>query len=60
MGSAELMFEWRKSSYSGEAGGCVELAYEGAIRDSKDPGGPMLRIELSGLLGSVKMGRLDR
>jgi hypothetical protein len=38
--------EWHKSSYSGSAGNCVEIAGElpgaVAIRDSKDPGGPVL------------------
>jgi hypothetical protein len=38
---------WRKSSYSGSnGGGCVEFADNlpgiVAVRDSKDPGGPML------------------
>jgi Domain of unknown function (DUF397) len=40
-------FVWRKSSYSGSNGGnCVEIAVlsgDGrAVRDSKDPGGPVL------------------
>jgi len=37
---------WRKSSYSGANGGnCVEVAAASravAVRDSKDPGGPVL------------------
>lgn len=37
---------WRKSSYSGSQGGeCVEVAELGAgvaVRDSKDPQGPVL------------------
>jgi hypothetical protein len=38
---------WRKSSYSGSNGGnCVEIADNlpgvVAVRDSKDPGGPVL------------------
>ncbi len=38
---------WRKSSYSGDNGGdCVEVAGNlpglVAVRDSKDPGGPVL------------------
>lgn len=36
---------WRKSSYSNGATQCVEVASIGArtaIRDSKDPGGPVL------------------
>jgi hypothetical protein len=37
---------WRKSSYSGSNGGaCVEVGVAGlavAVRDSKDPDGPLL------------------
>jgi Domain of unknown function (DUF397) len=38
---------WRKSSYSSSNGQCVEIASVGtdiAVRDSKDPGGPVLII----------------
>ncbi|MEV4558594.1 DUF397 domain-containing protein [Kitasatospora sp. NPDC049285] len=38
---------WRKSSYSGGNGACVEIAVPAAgaiaVRDSKDPQGPQLR-----------------
>ena len=35
--------QWRKSTRSGTAGGeCVEVADMVGVRDSKDPGGPML------------------
>jgi hypothetical protein len=44
--------EWRKSSYSSQDGNCVEVATNllgaVAIRDSKDPGGPMLLIPAAG------------
>lgn len=36
---------WRKSSRSGDQGACVEMAPVGpgvAVRDSKDPDGPVL------------------
>ena len=37
---------WRKSSYSGGQGNCVEVAANRpgvvAVRDSKDPAGPVL------------------
>jgi hypothetical protein len=40
---------WRKASYSGSGGGeCVEVAalLNGiAVRDSKDPDGPQLRLD---------------
>ncbi len=36
---------WRKSSHSGDEGACVEMALlpaAVAVRDSKDPAGPVL------------------
>jgi hypothetical protein len=56
---------WRKSSYSGQAGGdCVEVA-DGVpgfvpVRDSKDPSGPALLFQAeawTAFLGAVKAGR---
>jgi hypothetical protein len=41
---------WRKSSYSGSdgQGDCVEVAFGGtvAVRDSKNPAGPILTVSL--------------
>lgn len=42
-------FDFVKSSYSNTSGECVEVAlnaapYVVAVRDSKDPGGPILRL----------------
>jgi uncharacterized protein DUF397 len=52
---------WRKSSYSGGNGGaCVELANIGAIRDSKNPAGPTLRVDLPSLIAVALAGALDR
>jgi hypothetical protein len=40
--------EWRKSSYSGQSGNCVELARNlpslVAVRDSRSPDGPKLMV----------------
>jgi hypothetical protein len=40
-------YDWRKSSYSTGSGNCVEVARNipgaVAVRDSKDPSGPVLR-----------------
>jgi hypothetical protein len=44
---------WRKSSYSAEEANCVELASFGAVRDSKNPSGGMLRADLNALLTAV-------
>jgi Domain of unknown function (DUF397) len=41
-----MKLNWRKSSYSGGEGNCVEVATNMpgvvAVRDSKNPSGPML------------------
>jgi Domain of unknown function (DUF397) len=55
---------WRKSSYSGSYGGdCVEVValrdQSLAVRDSKDPDGPMLtftRAEWRTFISAVKAG----
>jgi hypothetical protein len=59
MGSAHMVFRWRKSSHSGGNGACVELAHTGAVRDSKNPDGPILRVDLDSLLATVKAGRFN-
>lgn len=59
---------WRKSSHSGGGGGqCVEVAdLPGggvAVRDSKDPDGPMLIFTLAewrAFIGGAKDGEFDR
>jgi hypothetical protein len=48
---------WRKSSYSGDQANCVELAAS-AVRDSKNPGGPALSIDVTALVAAVKAGRI--
>lgn len=48
---------WRRSSCSAGANNCVELGSDGAIRDSKNPDGPVLRVALSDLIAAVKRGR---
>lgn len=44
--------QWRKSSYSGGSGNCVEIAARPAdlvaVRDSKHPDGPVLLFTASG------------
>ena len=54
---------WRKSSYSSQNGACVEVAVNlpgvVAVRDSKNPGGPMLLIpaaEWSAFVRDLKAG----
>jgi hypothetical protein len=49
---------WRKSSRSGSDGGeCVELAGVDnavAVRDSKDPGGPVLLVRPAALREAIR------
>jgi hypothetical protein len=50
---------WRKSSYSGQDGSCVELAHTfDAVRDSKTPDGPALRGDIRTLLAAIKDSRV--
>jgi predicted secreted Zn-dependent protease len=57
---------WRKSTRSGAAGHCVEVADAPAsvlVRDSKDATGPVLTFERSnwtGFLAGVRAGEFDR
>jgi hypothetical protein len=57
--------EWRKAAASSANGACVELAAlpDGvAVRDSKDPQGPVLRFargELAAFLDGAKAGEFD-
>lgn len=63
----EVAAMWRKSSYSGTGGAeCLEVAALAdrliAMRDSKDPAGPMLSIAPSAwtsLLADIKDGSFD-
>jgi hypothetical protein len=53
--------EWRKSSHSGGNNECVELAFVGgvgAIRDSKNPDGPVLVADVGSLIAAIKAGRI--
>lgn len=46
---------WRKAKASGTQGTeCVELHPAGAVRDSKNPDGPRLNADISGLISAVK------
>lgn len=57
---------WRKSSFSGNTGNCVEVAQNVpgivALRDSKDPDGPRLIFTLEGwrsFAARVRAGEFD-
>jgi hypothetical protein len=64
--SERLNLAWYKAEYSSANGQCVEVALAAgniAIRDSKDPGGPVLvytRAEFTAFLGGVRNGEFDQ
>jgi hypothetical protein len=64
-GSEFSSLSWRKAEYSVNNGQCVELARAGgmiAIRDSKDPAGPVLMYtpsEFHAFLDGAKNGEFD-
>ncbi|HET9137986.1 DUF397 domain-containing protein [Actinophytocola sp.] len=49
---------WKKSSRTQGANNCVEVSSAGAVRDSKNPAGPVLRVNLCDLLDAIKEGRI--
>jgi hypothetical protein len=52
---------WRKSSHSQTNGACVEVCHTlDAVRDSKNPAGPALRVDVAAFLRAVNEGRFDR
>lgn len=52
---------WRKSSKSNTGANCVEVRNDlAAVRDSKNPDGPALRVDLAQFLAAVRDGGLGR
>lgn len=52
---------WLKSSRSQNTTNCVELTTTlDALRDSKDPSGPVLRVDVRSFVRAVKSGHFDR
>lgn len=49
--------QWRRSSYCSPSQ-CVEISETGQIRDSKNPAGPVLRVNVRTFLDLVKKGQL--
>jgi hypothetical protein len=51
---------WRKSSFSAESGDCVEVRHDlAAIRDSKNPNGPTLTVDMAPLLAFLTTARTE-
>ena len=51
-----MTHRWRKSSYSSQGPNCVELSVD-RIRDSKNPDGPTLHVDVGKLVAAIKRGR---
>jgi Domain of unknown function (DUF397) len=49
---------WRKARASQNEGNCVEVSHVGAVRDSKNPAGPMLIVPVDALVAAVKADRI--
>lgn len=61
MGVGTTHRRWRKSSYSSASTSCLEAASGlGHVRDSRNPTGPVLHVDLTALLTKIKTGDLDR
>jgi hypothetical protein len=52
---------WRKSTRSQNEGNCIELsATLDRIRDSKNPTGPILQVDVAEFVRVAKLGQFDR
>lgn len=45
-----MITRWRKSSRSGVQSNCVEIGNTGALRDSKNPDGPSLAVDVPAMI----------
>jgi hypothetical protein len=52
---------WRKGRASAQEANCVEVAHTlGAVRDSKNVTGPVLRGDVSALVTAIRADRISR
>lgn len=55
----ETNYAWRKSTRSGSESNCVEVNRTlMRVRDSKNPAGPMLAVDVAALVDAIRAGRL--
>lgn len=61
MSTTDRRDEWRKSSFSDQANGCVEIFRTlSTVRDSKNTDGPQLALDARCLVRAVKDDQLER
>jgi Domain of unknown function (DUF397) len=56
----EVAVRWRKSSRSVSQGECVEVAFDGLVRDSKNPEGPILAVGSRNFAEFIAAVKVDR
>ncbi|MGH3864064.1 DUF397 domain-containing protein [Actinokineospora sp.] len=54
------MVVWRKASRSGSTSNCIQVSNTGQVRDSKNPSGGALSVDLAALVAAAKFGRVTR
>jgi hypothetical protein len=51
---------WRTSTYSSNGTNCVEVSHDlTAVRDSKNPTGPTLKVDVNQLVKAIKHDRTE-
>lgn len=60
MDTAPRPLRWRTSSFSSNGTDCVEVSSDlAALRDSKNPAGPTLAVDVRRFVGVIQDGQLD-
>jgi uncharacterized protein DUF397 len=60
-GSDCVEVAWRTASYSSNGEACVQVRGDlAAVRDSKNPDGPVLRVDFRPFVAALRTGRLGR
>jgi Domain of unknown function (DUF397) len=60
MDTAPCPHRWRTSSFSSNGTSCVEVSHDlAAVRDSKSPEGPTLRIDLRQFVAAIRGRRFE-
>jgi hypothetical protein len=61
MDTAPRPYRWRTSSYSSNGTNCIEVSHDPtAVRDSKNPEGRTLPVDLRLFVNAIQGGQFDR